>query len=130
MRAVTLKRCRAPGDWSSGDGSQKPDSMPAIRGFRRASGTRRASRSDSVVEAVTGAGKTKGGIAAAFKAVRRGFKVLVLLPTAELQTQWLRALRRDTPLTLGLMGSCGKCPHARLDTRPGGAAEGRAVSWS
>lgn len=44
-----------------------------------------------VIEAVTGSGKTRVGIAAAFEAVRRGFKVLILVPTAELQTQWLRA---------------------------------------
>lgn len=40
-----------------------------------------------VVEAVTGAGKTMVGITAAFEAFRQGVKVLVLVPTAELQTQ-------------------------------------------
>ncbi len=42
-----------------------------------------------VVEAVTGAGKTRVGIAAAFEAIRQGIKVLILVPTAELQRQWL-----------------------------------------
>src|SRR5688572_11083058 len=42
-----------------------------------------------VIEAVTGAGKTRVGIAAAFEAVRQGIKVLILVPTAELQSQWL-----------------------------------------
>lgn len=45
-----------------------------------------------VVEAVTGAGKTMVGITAAFEAFRQGVKVLVLVPTAELQTQWQRRL--------------------------------------
>ncbi|MFC9335835.1 sigma-70 family RNA polymerase sigma factor [Arthrobacter sp. NPDC057009] len=50
-----------------------------------------------VVEAVTGAGKTRVGIAAAFEAVRQGIKVLILVPTAELQSQWLASLQRDLP---------------------------------
>jgi RNA polymerase primary sigma factor len=50
-----------------------------------------------VVEAVTGSGKTRVGIAAAFEAVRQGIKVLILVPTAELQRQWLDSLRRDLP---------------------------------
>ncbi|MFP3459806.1 sigma-70 family RNA polymerase sigma factor [Arthrobacter globiformis] len=50
-----------------------------------------------VVEAVTGAGKTRVGIAAAFEAVRQGIKVLILVPTAELQNQWLASLQRDLP---------------------------------
>lgn len=50
-----------------------------------------------VIEAVTGAGKTRVGIAAAFEAVRQGIKVLILVPTAELQIQWLSSLQRDLP---------------------------------
>jgi RNA polymerase primary sigma factor len=50
-----------------------------------------------VVEAVTGSGKTRVGIAAAFEAVRQGIKVLVLVPTAELQRQWLSSIQRDLP---------------------------------
>ncbi|MCQ1947572.1 sigma-70 family RNA polymerase sigma factor [Arthrobacter sp. zg-Y1116] len=50
-----------------------------------------------VIEAVTGSGKTKVGIAAAFEAVRQGMKVLILVPTAELQRQWLSAVRADLP---------------------------------
>ncbi|WP_160292477.1 sigma-70 family RNA polymerase sigma factor [Arthrobacter sp. SPG23] len=50
-----------------------------------------------VVEAVTGSGKTRVGIAAAFEAVRQGIKVLILVPTAELQRQWLASLQRDLP---------------------------------
>ena len=50
-----------------------------------------------VVEAVTGAGKTRVGIAAAFEAIRQGIKVLILVPTAELQRQWILSLKRDLP---------------------------------
>lgn len=50
-----------------------------------------------VVEAVTGSGKTRLGIAAAFEALRQGIKVLILVPTAELQRQWLASLKRDLP---------------------------------
>ncbi|HEX9089591.1 MAG TPA: sigma-70 family RNA polymerase sigma factor, partial [Arthrobacter sp.] len=67
-----------------------------------------------VVEAVTGSGKTRVGIAAAFEAVRQGFKVLVLVPTAELQIQWLRALRKDLPGAR--RGALGDNHHDSLDT--------------
>lgn len=51
----------------------------------------------AVIEAVTGSGKTRVGTAAAFEAVKIGYKVLILVPTAELQTQWLQTLARDLP---------------------------------
>ena len=41
-----------------------------------------------VVEAVTGAGKTRVGLAAATEELMRGGKVLVLVPTLELLRQW------------------------------------------
>lgn len=50
-----------------------------------------------VVEAVTGAGKTRVGTAAAFEAIRQGMRVLVLVPTSELQRQWFATLGRDLP---------------------------------
>lgn len=50
-----------------------------------------------VVEAVTGSGKTRVGTAAAFEAIRQGMRVLVLVPTSELQRQWVSTLRRDLP---------------------------------
>ncbi|WP_287931450.1 sigma-70 family RNA polymerase sigma factor [Arthrobacter sp.] len=50
-----------------------------------------------VIEAVTGSGKTRLGVAAAHEAVRQGVKVLILVPTAELQSQWLATFRRDFP---------------------------------
>ena len=41
-----------------------------------------------VVEAVTGAGKTMVGVAAALDELWRRGQVLVLVPTVELQHQW------------------------------------------
>jgi RNA polymerase primary sigma factor len=74
----------------------------------------RAAGRRGVIEAVTGSGKTRVGIAAAFEAVRRGFKVLVLVPTAELQIQWLRALKKDLPGAR--RGALGDNHHDSLDT--------------
>ncbi|HEX9226172.1 MAG TPA: sigma-70 family RNA polymerase sigma factor [Arthrobacter sp.] len=74
----------------------------------------RAAGRRGVIEAVTGAGKTRVGIAAAFEAVRRGYKVLVLVPTAELQTQWLRALKDGLPGPR--RGALGDNHHDSLDT--------------
>lgn len=61
------------------------------------------SRCRGVVEAVTGAGKTMIGITAAFEAFRQGIKVLVLVPTADLQTQWQRRLM-ETLLPRQMLG--------------------------
>ena len=59
-----------------------------------------------VVEAVTGAGKTMIGITAAFEAFRQGIKVLVLVPTAELQTQWQQRLMDTLPQAdVGTLGN-------------------------
>ncbi|MET4144050.1 sigma-70 family RNA polymerase sigma factor [Arthrobacter sp. UYCo732] len=74
----------------------------------------RAAGRRGVIEAVTGAGKTRVGIASAFEAIRRGFKVLVLVPTAELQTQWLRSLAKDLPGAR--RGALGDHRHDSLDT--------------
>ena len=61
-----------------------------------------------VVQAVTGAGKTRIGIGAAFEALRRGLKVLVLVPTAELQRQWTQALKEALPRARrGVLGDGG-----------------------
>ena len=50
-----------------------------------------------VVEAVTGTGKTLLAIAAAGLMLDRGARVLVLVPTLELQQQWHRELRDRLP---------------------------------
>lgn len=58
-----------------------------------------------VVEAVTGAGKTRVGIAAIAQALRLGMKATVLVPTTELQDQWMVSLRKDLPTAaLGRLG--------------------------
>lgn len=48
-----------------------------------------------VVEAVTGSGKTRVGIAAAHQALAQGIKVLIVVPTKELRLQWLATLKRS-----------------------------------
>lgn len=50
-----------------------------------------------VVEAVTGAGKTRIGISAAHEAIRQGIKVMVLVPNTELQAQWMGQIKKHLP---------------------------------
>ncbi|WBL20266.1 sigma-70 family RNA polymerase sigma factor [Citricoccus sp. NR2] len=65
----------------------------------------RARSCQGVVEAVTGAGKTRLGIAASYEALRTGMKVLILVPTLELQQQWAASVRRDLPgVRIGRLG--------------------------
>nr|WP_309131252.1 sigma-70 family RNA polymerase sigma factor [Brevibacterium sp.] len=65
-----------------------------------------AARCCGIIEAVTGAGKTVIGITAAFEAFRLGVKVMVLVPTAELQAQWQRRLLETIPQAdVGTLGN-------------------------
>ncbi len=58
-----------------------------------------------VVEAVTGAGKTRLAIAASRVCIHQGGRVLVLVPTLELQRQWLREVRMHIPnVQVGRLG--------------------------
>lgn len=50
-----------------------------------------------VVEAITGAGKTRLAVAAVRATLWQGGRALVLAPTLELQDQWVKALRREVP---------------------------------
>lgn len=50
-----------------------------------------------VVEAVTGAGKTRLGLAAASEALRTGRRVLLVVPTLELLNQWYAEVRALLP---------------------------------
>ena len=50
-----------------------------------------------VVEAITGTGKTRLGIAAVRAALARGGRALVLVPTLDLQDQWSARLREAVP---------------------------------
>ena len=69
-----------------------------------------------VVEAVTGAGKTRVGVAAASDALRRGFKVLVLVPTTELQNQWVQTLKQALPaVRRGTLGNGRQDSLATVD---------------
>lgn len=69
-----------------------------------------------VVQAVTGAGKTRIGIGAAFEALRQGLKVLVLVPTAELQQQWMATIREALPRAKrGTLGDGGADTFDRVD---------------
>ncbi|MCQ2001474.1 sigma-70 family RNA polymerase sigma factor [Arthrobacter sp. zg-Y108] len=69
-----------------------------------------------VVEAVTGAGKTRVGVAAASDALRKGFKVLVLVPTTELQNQWVRTLKKTLPhVKQGTLGNGRQDSLATVD---------------
>jgi superfamily II DNA or RNA helicase len=61
-----------------------------------------------VVEAVTGTGKTRLAVAAARILLDRGGRVLVLVPTLELQDQWARELRAVLPgVSIGRLGGGG-----------------------
>ena len=61
-----------------------------------------------VVEAVTGTGKTRLALAAIAVVADRGGRSLVLVPTLELQEQWLRELRASLPSArLGRLGGGG-----------------------
>lgn len=58
-----------------------------------------------VVEAVTGAGKTRIGIKAAIDEINRGGCVLVIVPSLELLKQWEKNLKEYLPkVQIGLLG--------------------------
>jgi hypothetical protein len=88
-----------------------------------------------VVEAITGAGKTRLAIAAVRAALARGGRVLVLVPTLDLQDQWGKELRTFIPgAKIGRLGGGGDddlhdnhvliaTPHSRGRCR---SAAGRA----
>ncbi|MEX2486941.1 MAG: DEAD/DEAH box helicase [Nitriliruptoraceae bacterium] len=61
-----------------------------------------------VVEAVTGTGKTRLALAALRMIVDRGGRALVLVPTLDLQQQWVRELRAALPdRRIGTLGGGG-----------------------
>lgn len=58
-----------------------------------------------IVEAVTGTGKTRVGLAAILQGLAREERTVVLVPTAELQDQWYRELSRVAPAArISLLG--------------------------
>lgn len=66
----------------------------------------RATGCRGVVEAVTGTGKTTVGLTAAVDELALGGQVLVMVPTRELQSQWLTVLGHVVPIgtLIGLLG--------------------------
>lgn len=73
---------------------------------RRALDAWYASNFEGVIEAVTGTGKSLVGLAAAANAVKEDLPTVVLVPTIELQLQWVRLVGRFLPsLTVGLLGN-------------------------
>jgi superfamily II DNA or RNA helicase len=68
-----------------------------------------------VVEAVTGTGKTMVGLAAALDELARRGQVVVLVPTVELQHQWLAQLEAHLPVlrSAGHMGAGASDSRAR-----------------
>jgi superfamily II DNA or RNA helicase len=67
--------------------------------------------SNGVVEAVTGAGKTRLALAAAAEHLQEGNPVVIIVPTKELQSQWQREVNRwlrdglGLEITIGLLGN-------------------------
>lgn len=69
-----------------------------------------------VVEAITGAGKTRLAMAAVRVVVAREGVALVLVPTLELQAQWVQALRAHAPgVRVGTLGGGGDDDFSRHD---------------
>src|SRR5690606_24169378 len=92
-------------------------SGPALRAWQREaldSWARNGHR--SVVEAVTGSGKTAVGLWAAAYALRQRRQAVVLVPGVDLQSQWYRALREALP-------------SARVERMGGGTADPGPGWW-
>ena len=89
-----LSRPEHPDIWSR----LRPWQQDALTAWRE-----RGSR--GVVEAVTGAGKTFVGICAARDVLAAGGRVVVIVPTIELQDQWWRVLAEQLPdAAIGKLG--------------------------
>ncbi|MHB8191241.1 MAG: DEAD/DEAH box helicase [Ferrimicrobium sp.] len=73
----------------------------------------RQSNRRGIVEAVTGSGKTMVGILALLDALEAGAKVHIVVPTIELQRQWLARIREILP-SQTTIGRCGGGHHASL----------------
>ncbi|GAA4129681.1 hypothetical protein GCM10022215_42490 [Nocardioides fonticola] len=57
-----------------------------------------------VVEAVTGTGKSRVGIEAVREAISDDYNVIVMVPTVDLVTQWIRALQENRVKSIGAVG--------------------------
>ena len=70
-----------------------------------------------VIEAVTGAGKTRVGISAAIKELEQGGFVLVIVPSLELLRQWEKSLKEYLPnnINIGLFGNGSQATFEHYD---------------
>jgi RNA polymerase primary sigma factor len=96
----------APATGDDGAVPALPDISALLRPWQRdALAAWQAAGRRGVVEAVTGAGKTFVGICATRDAVAAGGRALVLVPTRELQEQWVRVLVEQLPdVAVGRLG--------------------------
>lgn len=85
-------------------------SSPLYGWQAEALGAWRSAGRRGIVEAVTGTGKTRVGVEATAECLLEGGRVLVIVPTKELQKQWAETLRRDlsTRPSIGLLGGGGR----------------------
>ena len=113
-----------PERWWSADADWATSKQPAIRvhappGDQRALSlfdwqiealdAWRGQHRQGVIEAVTGAGKTRVGVAAVIDQLRARGQALVVVPTKDLQAQWLSVLQAALPAgtRIGLLGDRG-----------------------
>ncbi len=68
-----------------------------------------------IIEAVTGAGKTRVAIAAAERQLRRGGKVAIVVPTADLLYQWKREVEQYLNTSIGLLGDGSRSDLSRCN---------------
>lgn len=92
------------------DGAEQP---PLYGWQKEALDAWRSAGHRGIVEAVTGTGKTRVGIEAIREALDEDRSALILVPTAELQHQWFRRLRREFPGSVRI-GRAGDGHHDTL----------------
>ncbi len=116
-----LYRHSAEFEWRPGPGVARlwhvrgaPGSTPPLEFYpwqRRALEAWRLRGSRGVVEAVTGAGKTRLALQAILEAIAEGRKTAVVVPTIELVRQWNREIaahvvpRAPRPVKVGMLGA-------------------------
>lgn len=69
-----------------------------------------------VIEAVTGAGKTRLALAAIEAEIRRGGRAVAIVPTKDLQRQWLTEIDAHLIKGIGLRAKVGAMGGGRMDT--------------
>jgi superfamily II DNA or RNA helicase len=91
---------------TAGPAAVVPTTPPLYTWQREALDAWHAAGCHGVVEAVTGTGKTTVALTAAVDELARGGQVLVIVPTRELQSQWLAVLGHIVPVgtLIGLLG--------------------------